>query len=573
MAKKQRKRLGEILEERGIVTPSSVVEAMEYSLNENVRIGEALMALGFADEEDIARALATQFDMEYVDLDVQIIDANALTALPEDRIRRHLVLPMGRDEQERLKVIVTDPIDLETLDMLRFLLGEDPVLCLGCPGKVRAYIENNVGVEISVDDAVGQFGEGSHLGEDGLITAPDEELTEDGAPIVRLVTMIITEAVRMRASDIHVEPMSNRVRVRYRVDGVCVERDNIPKRMQGPVVNRFKILSGMDLAEKRVPLDGRIKMSIAGEQIDFRVSALPAYHGESIVLRILRPEAAKLGLVNLGLEEADYAYFQRIIRRPNGIFLVTGPTGSGKTTTLYGALNELNRPDKKIITAEDPVEYNFTGINQCQVNDDIGLTFAAILRSMLRQAPNIILVGEIRDLDVAEVAIQAALTGHLVFSTLHTNDAPSALTRLIDMGVKPFLVASSIQAIMAQRLVRRICPECKDVDHDPDPRTLKLLGFTDEEVKDTTFYIGRGCNQCNGTGYRGRQGLFEVMEMTSALRQLAFDRAPLSDIRKAAIASGMNTLLDDGKMKIRHGITTPEEVAKTAQAEDVMMDE
>ena len=573
MAKKQRKRLGEILEERGIVTPSSVVEAMEYSLNENVRIGEALMALGFADEEDIARALATQFDMEYVDLDVQIIDANALAALPEDRIRRHLVLPMGRDEQERLKVIVTDPIDLETLDMLRFLLGEDPVLCLGCPGKVRAYIENNVGVEISVDDAVGQFGEGSHLGEDGLITAPDEELTEDGAPIVRLVTMIITEAVRMRASDIHVEPMSNRVRVRYRVDGVCVERDNIPKRMQGPVVNRFKILSGMDLAEKRVPLDGRIKMSIAGEQIDFRVSALPAYHGESIVLRILRPEAAKLGLVNLGLEEADYAYFQRIIRRPNGIFLVTGPTGSGKTTTLYGALNELNRPDKKIITAEDPVEYNFTGINQCQVNDDIGLTFAAILRSMLRQAPNIILVGEIRDLDVAEVAIQAALTGHLVFSTLHTNDAPSALTRLIDMGVKPFLVASSIQAIMAQRLVRRICPECKDVDHDPDPRTLKLLGFTDEEVKDTTFYIGRGCNQCNGTGYRGRQGLFEVMEMTSALRQLAFDRAPLSDIRKAAVASGMNTLLDDGKMKIRHGITTPEEVAKTAQAEDVMMDE
>ena len=573
MAKKQRKRLGEILEERGIVTPSSVVEAMEYSLNENVRIGEALMALGFADEEDIARALATQFDMEYVDLDVQIIDANALTALPEDRIRRHLVLPMGRDEQERLKVIVTDPIDLETLDMLRFLLGEDPVLCLGCPGKVRAYIENNVGVEISVDDAVGQFGEGSHLGEDGLITAPDEELTEDGAPIVRLVTMIITEAVRMRASDIHVEPMSNRVRVRYRVDGVCVERDNIPKRMQGPVVNRFKILSGMDLAEKRVPLDGRIKMSIAGEQIDFRVSALPAYHGESVVLRILRPEAAKMGLVNLGLEDEDYAYFQRIIRRPNGIFLVTGPTGSGKTTTLYGALNELNRPDKKIITAEDPVEYNFTGINQCQVNDDIGLTFAAILRSMLRQAPNIILVGEIRDLDVAEVAIQAALTGHLVFSTLHTNDAPSALTRLIDMGVKPFLVASSIQAIMAQRLVRRICPECKDVDHDPDPRTLKLLGFTDEEVKDTTFYIGRGCNQCNGTGYRGRQGLFEVMEMTSALRQLAFDRAPLSDIRKAAVASGMNTLLDDGKMKIRHGITTPEEVAKTAQAEDVMMDE
>ena len=573
MAAKQRKRLGEILEEWGVVSPTGITEALEYAMNEGVRIGEALTALGLVDEEDISKALAVQYDMEYVDLDQNIIQASELTALPEDRIRRHLVLPMGRNESGRLKVIITDPLDLETIDMLRFLLNEDPVPCLASRAKVRAYIDANVGTNLSVDEAVSQFAASSALGEEGLLTAPDEDLTEDDAPIVRLVTMIITEAVRMRASDIHIEPMANRVRVRYRVDGVCIERDNIPKRMQGPVINRFKILSGMDLAEKRVPLDGRIKMGVGGEQIDFRVSALPAYHGESVVLRILRPDAAKLGLSNLGLEDDDYAYFQKIIRRPNGIFLVTGPTGSGKTTTLYGALNELNRPDKKIITAEDPVEYNFTGINQCQVNDEIGLTFASILRSMLRQAPNIILVGEIRDLEVAEVAIQAALTGHLVFSTLHTNDAPSALTRLIDMGVKPFLVASSIQAIMAQRLVRRICPECKDVDHDPDVRTLRLLGFTPEEQQNTTFYIGRGCNSCHGTGYRGRQGIFEVMEMTTTLRQLAFERAPLAEIRKAAIASGMHTLLDDGKNKIRHGITTPEEVAKTAQTSDVMVDE
>jgi len=270
----------------------------------------------------------------------------------------------------------------------------------------------------------------------------------------------------------------------------------------------------------------------------------------------------------LGLESKEKQLFDRIIRRPNGIFLVTGPTGSGKTTTLYSALNELNRPDRKIITAEDPVEYNFTGINQCQVRDDIGLTFAAILRSMLRQAPNIILVGEIRDLDVANVAIQAALTGHLVFSTLHTNDAPSALTRLIDIGVKPFLVASSVQAVMAQRLVRTICPDCKEEDPEPDPRVLSLLGFSNEEVKSTTFYIGRGCNACNGSGYRGRQGIFEMMEMTPNIRQLAFDLAPLAEVRKAAIANGMSTLLQDGKEKIRHGITTPEELARMAQEMD-----
>ena len=387
--------------------------------------------------------------------------------------------------------------------------------------------------------------------------------------IIRLVTMIITEAVNMRASDIHVEPMVNRVRVRYRVDGVCVERDNIPKRMQGPVINRFKIMAKLDLAEKRLPLDGRIKLKVSGSEVDFRVSSLPSYHGESIVLRILRPESARFGIPSLGFEEDDYARFQSIIKRPNGIFLVTGPTGSGKTTTLYAAINDLNRPDRKIITAEDPVEYNFPGVNQVQVNDQIGLTFPLILRAMLRQAPNIILVGEIRDLDVAEVAIQAALTGHLVFSTLHTNDAPSAITRLIDMGVKPFLVASSIQAVMAQRLVRVICSECKEVYPDPDPRILRLLGFRDDEIENSTFYRGKGCNACNHTGYRGRQGIFELMAMDNQIREYAFQRAPLSSIRRAARASGMRNLLDDGRIKILKGITTPEELVRIAQIADL----
>jgi type IV pilus assembly protein PilB len=347
-------------------------------------------------------------------------------------------------------------------------------------------------------------------------------------------------------------------------------RDDIPKNMQSAVNTRFKIMAGIDIAERRLPQDGRIKMKIGGSPIDFRVSSCPAYHGESIVLRILRPESASVGIEALGFEQENYEVFQRIIRRPNGIFLVTGPTGSGKTTTLYAALQELNRPDKKIITAEDPVEYNFTGMNQCQVRDDIGLTFSRILRAMLRQAPNIILVGEIRDQEVGDVAIQAALTGHLVFSTLHTNDATSAITRLIDMGIKPFLVASSIQAIMAQRLIRLICPECKEEDPAPDRFTLKMLGFKDEQLSGQTIHKGAGCSRCQGTGYRGRQGIFEMLQMNSELRELAFNRAPANQLRKAAVASGMRTLLDDGKVKILRGVTTPEEVARITQEEGLI---
>jgi type IV pilus assembly protein PilB len=328
----------------------------------------------------------------------------------------------------------------------------------------------------------------------------------------------------------------------------------------------------MDIAEKRLPQDGRIKREIGGQDIDFRVSSLPAYHGPSVVLRILRPDAVNIGIEALGFEHDDHQRFQQIIKRPNGIFLVTGPTGSGKTTTLYAALQELNRPDKKIITAEDPVEYNFDGMNQCQIRTEIGLSFDKILRSMLRQAPNIILVGEIRDGLVADIAIQAALTGHLVFSTLHTNDAPSAITRLIDMGVKPFLVASSIQAIMAQRLVRVICSKCKTVDDNPDPHALHMLNITPEDIKKNPMYKGTGCAQCQQTGYKGRLGIFEMFEMNAELRELAFARAPTSELRKAAAASGMGNLVADGRAKVFKGITTPLEVARIAQAEGILVE-
>ncbi|RYH02907.1 MAG: type II/IV secretion system protein, partial [Alphaproteobacteria bacterium] len=396
----------------------------------------------------------------------------------------------------------------------------------------------------------------------------DDDATQ--APIIKLASAMIAEAVRQRASDIHIEPMKDRVQIRYRIDGECVVKDKIPLRMKNPLISRLKIMAGIDIAEKRLPQDGRIKMTIDKQQIDFRVSSLPAVHGESVVLRILRPDNVRIGLENMGFDEGDYKTFQKIIRRPNGIFLVTGPTGSGKTTTLYGALNVLNRPDRKIITAEDPVEYNFPGINQCQVREAIGLSFQKILRAMLRQAPNIVLVGEIRDLEVAEVAIQAALTGHLVFSTLHTNDAPSAITRLIDMGVKPFLVASAIQAILAQRLVRILCPKCKVPDREPDPYWLRIAGIRAEDMADRTIYKPRGCDNCVGTGFRGRKGIFELMVMNSEIRNMAFERAPSNKIRKAAIAGGMRTLIMDGRSKVLNGLTTAEEIVKVAQVEGVV---
>ena len=570
MARK-RKKLGEILVSWGIIDEAALQQGLEYGMQHGKRIGEALVELELCTQDDVMKALATQLGLEYIDLERNPPPKDALTLMPPELIRKHLVLPMGEDGN-RLKVIITDPLDLDTFDLIKFRIGKELVPHLAPEARVRAYIDEFLTkMTDDLSQTMASIDRASIDLEDELDAKPDLDAGGDGgdAPIIRLVNHIIGEAVRARASDIHIEPMGNRVRVRYRIDGVCHIRDDVPKNIQNAVITRYKILSGMDIAEKRIPQDGRIKMKFGGKQVDFRVSACPAYHGESIVLRILRPESASVGIAALGFEEDNYETFQRIIRRPNGIFLVTGPTGSGKTTTLYSALQELNRPDKKIITAEDPVEYNFTGMNQCQVREDIGLSFARILRAMLRQAPNIILVDEIRDREVGDVAIQAALTGHLVFSTLHTNDAPSAITRLIDMGIKPFLVASSVQAIMAQRLLRVICKECKEEDRAPDKFKLKLLGFTDEELTGVTFYRGRGCARCGGSGYHGRLGVFEMLQMNNEIRELAFNRAPTSQVRKAAYASGMRSLREDGKLKVLRGVTTAEEVLRVAQADIV----
>ncbi|MEE8459069.1 MAG: GspE/PulE family protein [Phycisphaerales bacterium] len=567
MARK-RKKLGEILQEWGNVTEQQVDQALAMAKGSGKRIGEAIVEASFAKDVEVAKALAAQFDMEFINLDAPEAQAEVdLGLVPDDLVKKHLVLPMG-SSNGRLKLVIHDPMDIELLDLLRFRLNRDIETAIAPRSAIKAVLDR-----LSGADSSGMFSEESLVTESvdvtmdrSVDTSVDIAAGED-APIIRLVHRIIVEACRTRASDIHIEPMADRVVLRYRIDGVCHVRDNLPKRMQSALLARIKLMAGMNISERRVPQDGRINMPVDAETIDFRVSACPAYHGESIVLRILRPESVKVGLQNLGFEVDSLERFNKIIRRPNGIFLVTGPTGSGKTTTLYSALDVLNRPDRKIITAEDPVEYNFSGVNQCQVRESIGLTFQAILRAMLRQAPNIVLVGEIRDREVADIAIQAALTGHLVFSTLHTNDAPSAITRLLDMGVKPFLVASAIQAVMAQRLIRMLCPDCREPDPDPDPRMLSLVDISEEEVANGNICRPVGCAKCGDIGFHGRKAIFEMMVMNSEIRELAFNRKSIAEIREAAIRGGMRTLLGDGKLKILRGDATPAEVAKFAQAD------
>ncbi len=569
---RSRKKLGEILVGLGIITPDQADKAVAVAKGSGKRMGDALIELGFCKEDQVAKALANQFGMEFVDLATPAV-ANKIDMklIPDDLIRKHSILPLSK-AGGRLQLIISDPMDLDLLDMLRFRLNVEVEPRLAAKGQIRKYIEAAAqGTQKQLAPTQSLVTESIDKSVDKSVDKSMDksiDVASEDAPIVKLCNRILTEAVKMRASDVHIEPMEDRVRLRYRIDGVCVERDNLPKRMQNAMLSRFKLMSGMNIAEKRIPQDGRIKLPVEDAAIDFRVSACPAYHGESVVLRILRPDSVRIGLANLGFEQDTLAIFNKVIRRPNGIFLVTGPTGSGKTTTLYTALDILNRPDKKIITAEDPVEYQFEGINQCQVREHIGLTFPAILRSMLRQAPNIILVGEIRDKEVAEIAIQAALTGHLVFSTLHTNDAPSAITRLIDMGVKPFLVASAIQAVLGQRLIRILCKECKRLAtaDELDPKYLRLTGMTMEESLGKVMHPV-GCDVCNKIGYKGRRGIYEMMVMNTEIRELAFALSPVSELRKAALASGMRPLVGDGKIKILDGKTTPDEVASITQVD------
>jgi type IV pilus assembly protein PilB len=559
----------EILIERQILSPDQLEEARTIQQQTGAKLQDALVKLGYATMEQVMTAIAEVHGLQYLNLTDVTIPPAVVELVPESVARENVVLPLSQDNG-LLRIITSDPTDYDTLQKLQFILNKDIQPVLASREQIIEAINRHYGQTEteSVDSMLAEFTDTAidFTEMEQPVSAAAAAAAEDSdAPVVKLVNLIISEAISLRASDVHIEPFADRIRVRYRIDGVLVERDSPPRRLLAPLLSRIKIMGSMDIAEKRRPQDGRVKMMVSGKHFDLRVSMLPCTHGQAAVLRILDRANIQVNIRDLGFGEEDYQRFQNIIKRPNGILLVTGPTGSGKTTTLYAAMNELNRPDRKIITAEDPVEYYLPGINQVEVRHSIGLDFARIIRAMLRQAPNIILVGEIRDKETAEIAIQASLTGHLVFSTLHTNDAPSAITRMIDIGIQPFLIASSVVAIMAQRLVRVVCTKCREPDQ-PSAVEIKASGLTPDRLAGATFMRGKGCAYCHHSGYRGRMGLFELMRMSSAIREMTFNREPTQTLRRQVRLLGMRTLLEDGVAKALKGTTTLEEVLRVCHS-------
>ena len=548
----------------GLVTEDQLSPIREEADSTGEGVVDTLIAKRLLTSANVAQAKAAQFGVEFVNLSEMRLTDEAIGAIPRHIAKKYNVVPLFRHDNA-VTVALADPSDLETLDSLRMLLNLDIEPRVAAPDDIESAIGKYYGSR--GDDSVSKMIQDITEGEIQISTLAEVAAVEDGsvvdadAPIIKLVNTIIVEAFKMRASDIHLEPLGKKFRLRYRIDGVCHEMKSPPKRLQASILSRLKIMSNMSISEKRIPQDGRIQTSVGAKTIDLRVSCLPTNHGESIVMRILDKEGLKLGLPELGFFTDDQQAFERLIGLPDGILLITGPTGSGKTTTLYAVLNYINRPDRKIITVEDPVEYQLSGINQVHVSEAVGLTFAAALRAMLRQAPNVIMLGEIRDLETATIAINASLTGHLVFSTLHTNDAPSAVTRLIDIGVPPFLVASSSRMLMAQRLVRRVCRRCGGV-YLPPENELRSLNIDPAKATSATFLKGKGCSDCNKTGYRGRFGIFEIFVIDDEARKLIYDKVPASVLRTRAREMGMRTLREDGARKVLAGMTSPEEVIR-----------
>ena len=566
MAKAARGDYGDILVKNQVISSEQLQESRDVMKNGG-NLQEALLKLEYANTLQIAKAVAEFNHYEFIDLtDIEVPD-EAIKLMTAGTARESNVVPISTDGLS-VKLAVADPSDFGMIQKLSFIMNKEIVPVVASLEQIRELI-NKVYPQEDVDDSAPLI-DFSEI-ENEFSQADAGRAGDDGGEggIIKLVNKILSEGVELRASDIHIEPFATRVRIRYRVDGVLVEKENPPYRYLLPILSRLKIMAGIDISEKRRPQDGRIKTSLKGRDFDLRLSLLPTVYGQSAVMRILDRSNIKVNIRDLGFAEDDFARFLNLIKRPNGIFLVTGPTGSGKTTTLYSAINELNTTERKIITAEDPVEYYLPGINQCEVKHNIGLDFSRIIRAMLRQAPNVILVGEIRDAETAKIAIEASLTGHLVFSTLHTNDAPSAITRLIDIGVQPFLVASSIIAVMAQRLVRRICPKCKE-PYIPTPADIKASGLTPEQVGNGKFMHGKGCTNCNKTGYRGRQGIYEMLRLDGKLREMAFKGASAQEMRRHAKSKGMRNLLDDGMLKVCKGMTTFEEVLSTCHHDSAL---
>ena len=557
----------EILQENGLVTTAQIEEVRASKPRPNTSVLDLLIDREVVSEGEVLQVLATQFDMNTMSLKGLDISPEVRDIVPVEVARRYRVIPVFKTDNI-LTVAMSDPLDFDTLDTLRYLLKCDVEGVISPRSEVDVTLDRYYAVESTMETMLEQISDGTvdvelAARED---TAVDVDATEADAPIIKLVSLIILEAYRHRSSDVHLEPLEKRFRVRYRIDGVLHEVDSPPKRLQSAIISRVKIMAQMKISEKRVPQDGRIQVNILGRELDLRVSTVPSNHGECVVMRILDKQNLALGLPKLGFLSDDQQTFERLIGLPDGIILVTGPTGSGKTTTLYACLGHINRPDRKIITVEDPVEYQMSGVNQVQVRNDIGLSFAAALRSILRQAPNIVMIGEIRDRETARIATEASLTGHLVFSTLHTNDAPSAVTRLLDIGVKPFLVASSLRAIMAQRLVRMTCEECRE-EHAPEESELRLLGPAAEQLAESTFFRGRGCNACNLTGYVGRKGIFEIFPVTEEIQQMIYEKVTATELRVRAREMGMRTLREDGLRKAISGLTTVEEVLRVTMGD------
>ncbi len=555
----------EVLLENGLVMPDQLEAAREQVGEREGSAVDILIADEILDVDEVLATLAGLFGMEYVSIADVDIPVDVRDMISAEDARRYKAVPVFRTE-DTLTVAVSDPLDFDTLDSLRYKLTVNVEGVVAKWEEVKAVLDRYYVAEADVDDMLNQITDGTvdvETVQDDLI---DSDSSDSDAPIIKLVSLVILEAHRQHASDIHLEPLEKRFRVRYRIDGVLHEVDSPPKRLQSAIVSRVKIMAGMNISEKRIPQDGRIQVNILGRELDLRVSTVPTNHGESIVMRILDKQNLALGLPKLGFFADDQQTFERLIALPDGVILVTGPTGSGKTTTLYACLNHINRPDRKIITVEDPVEYQMSGINQVQVNRDVGLTFSLALRSILRQAPNIVMIGEIRDLETANIATEASLTGHLVFSTLHTNDAPSAVTRLLDIGVKPFLAASSIRAVMAQRLVRCTCEHCKE-EYVPEPDVVHGLGAGADQLLGKTLVRGHGCSNCSLSGYSGRKGLFEIFLVNDEIQKMIFDKLPVSEMREHARELGMRTLREDGLRKIISGMTTIEEVMRVTMGD------
>ncbi|HEY5705855.1 MAG TPA: GspE/PulE family protein [Terrimicrobiaceae bacterium] len=559
------KQVAEMFAQAGWISPDQGHAFAQEAATTGKPIENVMVDHGIVTEEQFFALIAESLGTEVVDLNAFDGAPHTLHLVPGGLARLHGALPVGHSENT-IYVALVDPLNPQVAEDLRFALGREIEVVVAPSSKVRELISQYYGAEAStMEDVLAQLGENTEVtlddvGEDQF-NAQVAAQEANAAPIIRFVDLILDKAVSARASDIHFEPFETEFKIRYRVDGALYEMDPPPRHLALPIISRVKVIANLNIAERRLPQDGRILRVVNGNPIDLRVSTLPTAFGESVVLRVLDRSSANLDLENLGMPEYIYDHILEVIEKPNGIFIVTGPTGSGKTTTLYSCLRKINTIDSKLLTAEDPVEYEIEGIMQVPVNEAIGLTFGRLLRAFLRQDPDRILVGETRDTETAQIAIQASLTGHLVFTTLHTNDSTGAVTRLIDMGVEPFLISASLECVLAQRLIRRICTECR-APYEPTDSVLRSLGLTPHDIGDKNFYYGKGCDACNQTGYKGRKGIYELLKITDALRDMINNRAPTVVIRQKAIELGMTTLREDGLRSIYDGITTIEEVVK-----------